>query len=103
MWQYRKDVSQGFYSSSVHKSKVRFNKCFSYDAPKLWNDLPLEIQTAPTLSYFKRRLKTYLFQKSFPPPLDDDLIMFYELLICEFQSGLCALESSSLEIKHMNT
>ena len=29
-----------FYRSSVHKSKVHFNKCFSYDAPKLWNDLP---------------------------------------------------------------
>ena len=56
-----------FYSSSVHKSKVHFNKSFSYDAPKLWNDLPLEIRTAPKLSCFKRRLKTYLFQKSFPP------------------------------------
>ena len=56
-----------FYSSSVHKSKVHFNKSFSYDAPKLWNDLTLEIQTAPTLSCFKTRLKTYLFQKSFPP------------------------------------
>ena len=55
-----------FYSSSVHKSKVHFNKS-SYDAPKLWNDLPLEIRTAPTLSCFKTRLKTYLFQKSFPP------------------------------------
>ena len=31
------------YSSSVHKSKVDFNKCFSCDAPKLWNDLPLDI------------------------------------------------------------
>ena len=55
-----------FYSSSVHKSDIHFNKCFSYDAPKLWNDLPLQIQTAPTLSYLKR-LYTYLFQKSFPP------------------------------------
>ena len=43
-----------FYSSSVHKSKIHFNKPFSYDAPKLWNDLPLEIQTAPTLSCFKK-------------------------------------------------
>ena len=56
-----------FYSSSVQKSKVHFNKCFLYDAPKLWNDLPLEIRTAPTLSCFKRWFKTYLFQKSFPP------------------------------------
>ena len=56
-----------FYSSSVHKSKVHFTKCFSYDAPKLRNDLPLEIRAALTLSCFKRWLKTYLFQKSFPP------------------------------------
>ena len=56
-----------FYIPGVHKSKVHFNKSFSYDAPKLWNDLPLEIRTAPTLSCFKTRLKTYLFQKSFPP------------------------------------
>ena len=34
-----------FYISSVHKSKVHFNKSFSHDAPKLWNDLPLEIRT----------------------------------------------------------
>ena len=56
-----------FYSSSVHKPKVHFNKSFSYDAPKLWNDLPLELRTAPTLSCFQMQLKTYLFQKSFPP------------------------------------
>ena len=37
------------------------------NTPKLWNDLPLEIRTAPTLSLFKMGLKTYLFQKSFPP------------------------------------
>ena len=36
------------YSFSVYKSKVYyFNHCFSYDAPKLWNGLPLEIRTAP--------------------------------------------------------
>ena len=56
-----------FYSSSFHKSKVHFSKSFSNDAPKLGNDLPLEIGTTPTLSCFKMQLKTYLFQMSFPP------------------------------------
>ena len=42
-----------FCSSSVHKSLIHFNKSFSYDAPKVWNDLPLEIRTAPTLSCFR--------------------------------------------------
>ena len=55
------------YCASIHKSKVHFNNSFLYDAPKLWNDLPHEIRSAPNLSWFKSRLKTYLFQKSFPP------------------------------------
>ena len=53
--------------ASIHKSKVHFNNSLSYDAPKLWNDLPHDIRSAPNLSCFKSRLKTYLFQKSFPP------------------------------------
>ena len=44
-----------------------FNNSFTYDAPKLWNDLPHDIRSALNLSRFKSRLKTYLFQKSFPP------------------------------------
>ena len=56
-----------FYCASIHKSKVYYNNSFSYDAPKLWNDLPYDIPSPPNLSSFKRRLKTYLFQKSFPP------------------------------------
>ena len=55
------------YCASIHKSKVHFNNSFSYDAPKLWNDLPHDIGSAPNLSCFKSRLTTYLFQKSFPP------------------------------------
>ena len=55
------------YCASIHKSKVQFNNSFSYDAPKLWNNLPHDISSAPNLSCFKSRLKTYLFQKSFSP------------------------------------
>ena len=54
------------YCPSIHKSKVHFNNSFSYDAPKLWNDLPYDIRSAPNLSSFKSRVKTFLFQKSFP-------------------------------------
>ena len=55
------------YCASIHKSKVHFNNSFSYDAPKLWNDLPYDIRSAPNLSSFKSRLNSTLFQKSFPP------------------------------------
>ena len=44
-----------------------------YDAPKLWNDLPLEIQTAPTLSCFKSDLKAICFRSLF-------LLVFFLLL-----------------------
>ena len=55
------------YCTLIHNSKVHFNNSFSYDAPKLWNALPHDIRSAPNLSCFKSRLKTYLFQKLFPP------------------------------------
>ena len=42
-----------FYCASIHKSKVYFNNSFSYDDPKLWNDLPYDIHSAPNLSSFK--------------------------------------------------
>ena len=53
------------YCPFIHKSKVHFNNSFSYDAPKLWNDLPHDIHSAPNLSCFKSPLKTYLFQNHF--------------------------------------
>ena len=41
------------YCASIHKSKVHFSNSFSYDAPKLWNDLTHDIRSAPNLSCFK--------------------------------------------------
>jgi len=38
---------------------------FSVAAPRLWNTLPLNIRTAPSVASFKRLLKTYLFALSF--------------------------------------
>jgi len=34
---------------------------FSVAAPRLWNSLPLNCRTAPSVSTFKIRLKTFLF------------------------------------------
>ena len=38
------------------------DRAFSIAAPKLWNDLPTDIKTSKTISTFKSKLKTYLFQ-----------------------------------------
>ena len=34
--------------------------------PQIWNNLPEDVTSAPSLSTFRQRLKTYLFRLSFP-------------------------------------
>ena len=55
------------YKTSINKSKVQFQNSLSYDGPLLWNSLPHEIRSAPTLACFRRKLKTHLFQDAYPP------------------------------------
>ena len=40
-------------------------RSFSSAAPRLWNELPIEIREQVTISTFKKHLKTYLFSKTF--------------------------------------
>ena len=47
------------------KSKLRGGRCFSVAAPTLWNNLPLHIRQAATLSAFKSLLKTHLFSLAY--------------------------------------
>ena len=66
------------YCPSIHKSKVHFNNSFSYDAPKLWNDFPYDIRSAPNLSslkvdskptYFRNHSHhSFLLPNTGPPP-----------------------------------
>ena len=48
----------------VSKSSLG-GRAFSYRAPLLWNQLPIEIRGADTLTIFKSRLKTFLFDKAY--------------------------------------
>ena len=43
--------------------KTYRNKAFSVCAPKLWNSLPLDLRKSPSLTGFKKGLKTYLFRQ----------------------------------------
>ncbi|XP_042352033.1 uncharacterized protein LOC121950173, partial [Plectropomus leopardus] len=45
--------------------KLRGDRAFSVAAPKLWNELPLHIRQASSLSDFKTLLKTHLFSLAF--------------------------------------
>ena len=40
-------------------------RAFSYQAPLQWNQLPVVVREADTLSTFKSRLKTFLFDKAY--------------------------------------
>ena len=42
------------------------SRSFNVSAPRTWNELPEDVASAPSLSTFRRRLKTYLFQQSYP-------------------------------------
>lgn len=48
----------------VFKSRMG-GRAFNYQAPLLWNHLPVSIRGADTLSTFKSRLKTFLFDKAY--------------------------------------
>ena len=41
-------------------------RSFPVAASMFWNTLPDDVQSAPSLSVFRRLLKTFLFQHSFP-------------------------------------
>ena len=53
--------------ASIYKSKKQFGLSFAYDAPIIWNDLPDDVRSAKSLSSFRKKLKTYLFEKAYPP------------------------------------
>ena len=55
------------FQPSVHKSVKQFGHSFAFDAPTVWNALPEEICASPSLVSFRKRLKTYLYTKAYPP------------------------------------
>ena len=45
------------------------DRSFAAAAPRLWNDLPMEVKCAPTVETFKSRLKTHLYVQAFEQEL----------------------------------
>ena len=42
------------------------DRAFPVAGSRLWNSLPPDVTSAPTLTVFRNRLKTFLFSRSFP-------------------------------------
>ena len=49
------------------KSTKQFCFSFAFDAPTVWNSLPEDIRASPTIASFRKKLKTYLYAKAYPP------------------------------------
>jgi len=47
-------------------------RAFPVFAANLWNRLPVNLTSAPSLTIFRQRLKTYIFRRSYP-----DLIIWH--------------------------
>ncbi|KAK2872069.1 hypothetical protein Q8A73_024565, partial [Channa argus] len=70
----------------ISKSRMG-GRAFSYQAPLLWNQLPVQIREADTLSTFKSKLKTFLFNKLLVLPICP-MFCYCFLLLCSFLSPL---------------
>jgi len=42
------------------------NRSFAAAGPRLWNSLPVDVQSALSLTTFRQKLKTHLFPRSYP-------------------------------------
>ena len=42
------------------------DRCFAAAGPRLWNSLPADVQSAPSLATFRQKLNIHLFPQSYP-------------------------------------
>ena len=49
----------------INQSNI-FSNSFSHYAPVLWNSFPFQIRNSPSVTSFRKHLKTHLFNSSFP-------------------------------------
>jgi len=61
----RSSCSDCLVQPSVHRSTVG-SRAFSVVGPRVWNCLPPEVTSSPSLTPFRTRLKTFLFTESYP-------------------------------------
>ena len=55
------------FQPTIHKSTKQFGFSFAFDAPTVWNSLPEDIHASAAIASFRKKLKTYLHAKAYPP------------------------------------
>jgi len=79
----RSSCSDCLVQHPVHRSTVG-SRAFSVAGPRVWNCLPPEVTSAPSLATFRTRLETFLFTESYP----DIRLIWYFLCLHTVYSGL---------------
>ena len=51
----------------IGSTTKQFGFSFAFDAPTVWNSFPEDIRASPTIASFRKKLKTYLYAKAYPP------------------------------------
>ena len=55
------------FQPTIHKFTKQFGFSFAFDAPTVWNSLPEDIRASHTIASLRKKLKTYLYAKAYPP------------------------------------
>ena len=55
------------FQPKIHKSTKQFIFSFAFDIPTVWNSLLEDTRASPTIASFRKKLKTYLYAKAYPP------------------------------------
>ena len=62
MYQLSRLLRSGKQLLIVPRAKLAIGRrSFSYSSPVIWNAIPLSVRDAPSVSTFKRRLKSFYF------------------------------------------
>ena len=64
-WQLRSSTDTRMFRILSFRTKSCSQHSFSYQAPVIWNQLPVSVRHSASVSSFKSSLKTFLFLKTF--------------------------------------
>ena len=67
------------FASSVNKSTSHFGLGFAYDAPMIWNEMPDDVGSANSLSFFRKQVENLSLCKSLPTPV---FLGFSQCFLC---------------------
>ena len=67
----------------AHSKATLGDRSFSFASSSVWNSIPNDVRSAPSLSSFKYRLKTYMFRSVYK----DNCILYH----CTYVHGLAML------------